>query len=145
MLAETGASVCFLINGISYLAVLIALLAMRLAPQVMSPSRERFARGTTGRIPLRIPLLNDPDHFADMLHSKHGGQFSYNVILPEYFHYGFSGHGSLWKPAYRICGRNAGHFVRDYNEWLRLLGQRISILCITTTFARVESSHLSAS
>jgi MFS family permease len=83
LLAETSASVCFLINGISYFAVLIALLAMRLAPRVSTHHGKGLREGLRegflyafNFLPIRIILLTCCT--ASMVGS------SYNVILPEY-------------------------------------------------------------
>jgi MFS family permease len=83
LLAETSASVCFLINGISYFAVLVALLAMRLAPHVMSHHGKGLREGLREGflyafhfLPIRIILLTCC--MASMVGS------AYNVILPEY-------------------------------------------------------------
>jgi MFS family permease len=45
LLAEVGAAVCFLINGLSYLAVLAALLAMRPAARPRSAANPHFLEG----------------------------------------------------------------------------------------------------
>ncbi len=83
LLAETSASVCFLVNGISYFAVLIALLAMRLAPHVLRQQslglRDGLREGFQYAfhfLPIRVILLVCCS--ASMVGS------SYNVILPEY-------------------------------------------------------------
>jgi MFS family permease len=83
LLAETSASVCFLVNGISYLAVLVALLAMRLAPHVTRHQELGLLEGLREGflyvfhfLPIRVILLTCCT--ASMMGS------SYNVILPEY-------------------------------------------------------------
>jgi MFS family permease len=83
LLAQTSAEVCFLLNGLSYLAVLVALLAMRLE----GPRRERHAgslwqglrdgfRYVNGFAPIRTLLL------LLALSSMAGA--SYTVLLPEF-------------------------------------------------------------
>ncbi len=83
ILAQTSADVCFLINGLSYLAVLLALLAMRLD----SPSRQRTReplwqglregfRYVIGFPPVRTLLL--------LLGLSSMAGTSYTVILPEF-------------------------------------------------------------
>jgi MFS family permease len=83
LLAVTSASICFLVNGISYFAVLVALLVMRLAPQVMKPQEQGLLEGLREGflyvfhfLPIRVILL--VCCAASMVSS------SYNVILPEY-------------------------------------------------------------
>lgn len=83
LLAKTSASVCFLVNGISYFAVLLALLAMRLAPHLKRHKgtglREELREGflyAVQFLPIRVILL------VCCIASMVGG--SYNVILPEY-------------------------------------------------------------
>jgi MFS family permease len=83
LLAETSASVCFLINGISYFAVLLALLAMRITPHIrkhkgiglLEELKEGFLYAFHF-LPIRVILL------ICCTASMVGG--SYNVILPEY-------------------------------------------------------------
>lgn len=83
LLAETSASVCFLINGLSYFAVLLALLAMRFAPHITSHKakglRDELQEGFLYAfhfLPIRVILL------VCCTASMVGN--SYNVILPEY-------------------------------------------------------------
>jgi MFS family permease len=45
LIAQTSAGVCFLVNGISYLAVLAALLAMRVPPRPREPHRAGLVHG----------------------------------------------------------------------------------------------------
>jgi MFS family permease len=83
LLAETSAGVCFLVNGLSYLAVLAALLAMRLPPRtvprhsgrLMAGLREGFAYAL-GFAPIRAILL------LLSLVSLMG--MSYSVLLPVF-------------------------------------------------------------
>ncbi len=83
LLAETSASVCFLVNGISYFSVLLALLAMRITPHItrhkgtglLEELREGFFYAFHF-LPIRVILL--VCCMASMVGS------SYNVILPEY-------------------------------------------------------------
>jgi MFS family permease len=83
LLAETNASVCFLVNGISYFAVLLALLTMRIAPHITRHNKtglgEELREGflyASRFLPIRVILL------ICCTASMVGG--SYNVILPEY-------------------------------------------------------------
>jgi MFS family permease len=64
LLAETSASVCFLVNGICYFAVLIALLAMNLPPHVTNHHGKGLREGLREGflyafhfLPIRINLL----------------------------------------------------------------------------------------
>lgn len=64
VLAETSAGICFLINGLSFLAVLGGLLAMRLGPRPATPPRTRLIQGLRegigyafGFAPIRTILL----------------------------------------------------------------------------------------
>ncbi|MFL5341866.1 MAG: MFS transporter [Gemmataceae bacterium] len=64
LLASTGAAVCFLVNGLSYLAVLAALLAMRVEPRTAPQQNPHFWRGLReglayagGFAPVRAILL----------------------------------------------------------------------------------------
>ncbi len=83
LLAQTSAGVCFLVNGLSYLAVLAALLAMRLPPRpgqrvrgrVLAGVREGFAYAL-GFAPMRSILL------LLSLVSLMG--LSYSVLLPVF-------------------------------------------------------------
>jgi MFS family permease len=83
ILAQTSADVCFLLNGLSYLAVLLALWAMRLdrppRPRAAEPLwhglREGF-RYVIGFSPVRTLLL--------LLGLASMTGMSYNVLLPEF-------------------------------------------------------------
>jgi MFS family permease len=64
LLSVTSAGVCFLVNAISYLAVLVALLAMRIPPRVRRPARQPILHGLRegvryafGFAPIRAILL----------------------------------------------------------------------------------------
>ena len=81
LLAVVGAGVCFLANGVSYLAVLAALLAMRLPPRPVATKRLPLYRGLSegfgyvfGFAPIRNILL------LVALMSLAG--MSYSVLLP---------------------------------------------------------------
>ncbi len=83
LLAETSAGVCFLVNGVSYLAVLAALLAMRLVPRPRPRHRGRVLAGlreglayALGFAPIRAILL------LLALVSLMG--MSYSVLLPVF-------------------------------------------------------------
>jgi MFS family permease len=83
LLAETSAGVCFLVNGVSYLAVLAALLAMRLGPRPRPPHRGPVQAGLReglsyawGFAPIRAILL------LLSLVSLMG--MSYSVLLPVF-------------------------------------------------------------
>ncbi|HEY7427586.1 MAG TPA: MFS transporter [Gemmataceae bacterium] len=83
LLAQTSAGVCFFLNGVSYLAVLLALLAMRLGP----PQRQRHTtplweglregfRYVSGFAPIRTLLM--------LLGLSSMAGMSYTVLLPEF-------------------------------------------------------------
>jgi MFS family permease len=64
LIALVGEGICFLINGISYLAVIAALLAMKISPKTSNPSRSRVLAGMKegfayafGFAPIRAILL----------------------------------------------------------------------------------------
>jgi len=83
LLAETSAGICFLINGLSYVAVLIALLAMKLKLRELPRHRKKLHEGVMegfsyafGFAPIRIILL------SVCVTSVAGS--SYNVLLPEF-------------------------------------------------------------
>ncbi len=83
LLAETSAAVCFVVNGVSYLAVLAALLAMRLPARPRPPARGRVLEGlregmsyALGFAPIRAILL------LLSLVSLLG--MSYSVLLPVF-------------------------------------------------------------
>jgi MFS family permease len=64
LLAAVGAGVCFLANGISYVAVIAALLAMRVSPRQALPAKKRLMHGLRegfvyafGFAPIRALLL----------------------------------------------------------------------------------------
>jgi MFS family permease len=82
LLAQTSAGVCFLVNGLSYLAVLLALLAMRLSPsrrqRHTAPLWEGLREGfgyVAGFAPIRTLLLLGLASMAGT---------SYTVLLPEF-------------------------------------------------------------
>ena len=83
ILAQTSAAVCFLLNGLSYLAVLLALLAMRLEPtrrerppaSLWQGLREGFLY-VIGFAPIRTLLL--------LLGLSSMASTSYTVLLPEF-------------------------------------------------------------
>jgi MFS family permease len=83
ILAQTSADVCFLLNGLSYLAVLLALLAMRLeqtrrecpSAPLWQGLREGFAY-VSGFAPIRTLLL--------LLGLSSMAGTSYPVLLPEF-------------------------------------------------------------
>jgi MFS family permease len=83
ILAQTSADVCFLLNGLSYLAVLLALLAMRMdkpsRPRAAAPLWQGFQEGfryVSGFAPIRILLL--------LLGLSSMTGMSYAVLLPEF-------------------------------------------------------------
>jgi MFS family permease len=83
VLARTSAGVCFLLNGLSYLAVLASLLAMRLRPRPQSPHLGRLAHGLRegyayafGFAPIRDLLL--------LLTVVSLAGTSYSVLLPVF-------------------------------------------------------------
>jgi len=64
LIALIGEGACFLLNGISYIAVIIALLAMRITPRVIEKSGTKVIEGlkegfkyTFGSIPMRSILM----------------------------------------------------------------------------------------
>jgi MFS family permease len=64
VIAAVGEGICFLLNGISYIAVIIALMAMRLSPKVRELREANFIQGfkegikyASGIIPIRYTLL----------------------------------------------------------------------------------------
>lgn len=65
VVAELGEGTCFLINAVSYLAVIVALLAMKLAPQEIMPTKQlslahslaEGVRYTLDTVPIRDVLL----------------------------------------------------------------------------------------
>lgn len=64
IIAVVGEGICFLLNGISYIAVIIALMAMRLSPKVRRLREAKFIQGfkegikyASGILPIRYTLL----------------------------------------------------------------------------------------
>jgi MFS family permease len=64
VIAAVGEGICFLLNGISYIAVIIALMAMRLSPKVRELREANFIQGlkegikyASGILPIRYTLL----------------------------------------------------------------------------------------
>ena len=64
VIAAVGEGICFLFNGISYIAVIIALMAMRLSPKVRELRGANFIQGfkegiqyASGILPIRYTLL----------------------------------------------------------------------------------------
>ena len=64
IIAIVGEGICFLLNGISYIAVIIALMAMRLSPKVRELRGANFIQGfkegiqyASGILPIRYTLL----------------------------------------------------------------------------------------
>ena len=64
VIAAVGEGFCFLLNGISYIAVIIALMAMKLSPKVREIRETNFIQGlkegmkyASGIIPIRYTLL----------------------------------------------------------------------------------------
>ena len=64
VIAAVGEGICFLLNGISYIAVIIALLAMKLYPKVQEAGKTNFMQGlkegikyASGILPIRYTLL----------------------------------------------------------------------------------------
>lgn len=83
VLAETSAGVCFLLNGVSFLAVLAALLAMRLEPRPAVPRRPSLLQGLReglvyayGFTPIRSILI--------LLSIVSLMGLSFTVLLPVY-------------------------------------------------------------
>ncbi len=83
LLAKTSAGMCFLVNGFSYVAVLMALLAMRLGPRAVPTRHKKLREGVQegfayafGFAPIRIILL------AVCVTSIAGS--SYTVLLPQF-------------------------------------------------------------
>jgi MFS family permease len=83
LLARTSAGVCFLVNGISYLAVLAALLAMHVAPRGRPTEKRDLGRGLReglayafGFAPIRAILL--------LLSLVSVAGTSYSVLLPVF-------------------------------------------------------------
>jgi MFS family permease len=82
VLAQTSAGVCFLFNGLSYLAVLAALLAMRVQPRPL-PARRRLAEGLREGLAyvFRFPPIRDVLLLLALV-SLAGT--SYGVLLPVF-------------------------------------------------------------
>jgi MFS family permease len=64
VIAAVGEGICFLLNGISYIAIIIALLAMKLSPKVQEAGKTNFMQGlkegikyASGILPIRYTLL----------------------------------------------------------------------------------------
>jgi len=83
LLAATSTGVCFLVNGVSYFAVLLALLAMRMTPRAQPHTRKKLREGLRegfayafGFAPIRLILL------SVCLMSMAGS--SYDVLLPQF-------------------------------------------------------------
>jgi len=64
VIAAVGEGICFLLNGISYIAVIIALLAMKLSPKIQEAGKTNFMQGlkqgikyASGILPIRDTLL----------------------------------------------------------------------------------------
>ena len=95
LLTQTSADVCFLLNGLSYLAVLLALLAMRLeGPRRERPTgplwhglRDGF-RYVSGFAPIRTLLL--------LLGLSSMAGTSYTVLLPEFTVRRLGGERARW-------------------------------------------------
>jgi len=83
LLAWTSTGFCFLVNGFSYFAVLVALLAMQLKPRAQPRTKKKLQEGLQegfdyafGFAPIRLILL------AVCLMSMAGS--SYDVLLPQF-------------------------------------------------------------
>ncbi|HKI36543.1 MAG TPA: MFS transporter [Gemmataceae bacterium] len=144
LLAETSAGVCFLVNGLSYLAVLAALLAMRLNPRPRERSRGRVLAGLRegigyafGFAPIRAILL------LLSLVSLMG--MSYSVLLPIFardvlgggaYTYGLlgaaSGVGAL-AGALRLAAR---HSVLGLGRWIAVMPALFGAALIAFSFSR---------
>jgi MFS family permease len=64
VIAAVGEGICFLLNGISYIAIIIALLAMKLSPKVQEAGKTNFMQElkqgikyASGILPIRYTLL----------------------------------------------------------------------------------------
>ena len=130
LLALVGAGICFLLNGLSYLAVLAALYAMRLQPRGPEPARVPLRRGLRegfayafGFAPIRSLLL------LVSLVSLVGA--SYVVLLPvfatapELLHGGAQTYGLLLSAA--GCGALAGAVYLAARKSVLGLGIRIAL------------------
>ena len=73
LIAAVGEGVCFLLNALSYVAVLAALLAMRLPPQAPAKPPQHVLHELDRRIPLCLWLSSDPRNPHASGPGEHGG------------------------------------------------------------------------
>ena len=73
IIAAVGEGWCFMLDAVSYVAVIASLLAMRIEPEPRERSRERAGRGIPGRLPLRHALPAGPDAAAPPGPREHHG------------------------------------------------------------------------
>jgi MFS family permease len=149
LLALLGARICFLGNGLSYLAVIAALLAMRLPPRALQPGRKRLFQGlregftyALGFAPIRSMLL--------LVALVSLVSMSYSILLPliatqilggHAWTYGFltiaSGCGALIGAVY-LASRTS---VLGLGRWIRATPVLLGLALLVFSFS--ESLPLS--
>ena len=82
LIAAVGEGWCFLVDAISYLAVIASLLAMRMPREAGRPPRAHAARGAADGVPLRAGLRADPDCAASSWRSSACMGMPYTVLMP---------------------------------------------------------------
>jgi MFS family permease len=144
VLALTSAGVCFLINALSFVAVLIALLAMRVAPKtnsfqskdLLTGLREGFAYAF-GFAPIRaLLLLVAFVSLVGLSYSVLLPVFATNVLEGDAYTYGFlmstAGVGAL-SGAILLASRKT---VVGLGKWITFMPATLGVAIVGLSFAR---------
>jgi len=125
LIATVGEGICFLLNGISYLAVIAALLAMRVTPKKVEIKKSHILHGlkegffyASGFAPIRyillllslISLVGMPYAVLMPIFAKeilHGGAHTLGFLV------GFSGTGALVGAVFLASRKSAGGLVKN--------------------------------
>jgi MFS family permease len=143
LLAIVGARVCFLFNGISYLAVIAALLAMRVSPRQLQPGKKRLFQGLRegfayafGFAPIRnMLLLIAMVSLASMAYSVLMPLIATQVLGGDSWTYGLltisSGTGALTGAVY-LASRKS---VLGLGRWIRTMPALLGLALLLFSFS----------
>ena len=131
VLKVVGAGMCFLLNAVSFVAVIIALLAMKIAPRErkvverhVGKELKEGAAHAFGSVPMRSILL-----FLSLMSFCSG---AYTVLLPAFAKSVFKGNETTYTVLYAAvgCGAVAAAITMASRRSVRGLSRKLLVACL---------------